>query len=392
LKDRLDAVQRSFGFSARRLGELAKSVRLGRFGADMPFQKEENAIFIPLIGTGDVVTSLEASPLKPHHYAQVVIDPASSDAQFVARFLNSELGRSLRESAETEGAAPRLHARFLEELPIFVPDLVNQQKMLEIETKIGIEENALLGLQNELASLRRELWKSPRETDHIAERLRTFAAQISSKTRTHLADELDDWFETLPFPLASILRAWQATSGDDFKTKYEHLLHFFEATAEFVSVVFLSAFSSKPAFFDEPKEMMARALQKVGLTFERPSFGTWKVVVECLGSQTRRLLRPGKNERALCGDLFADASLVLPETLSRAEIARVLSATNKLRNDWVGHGGVVGQAEARLRNEQLIRNSKSSGMPWAIYGLRPNCSKGSTRDFAEEFLRTRLPS
>jgi hypothetical protein len=98
------------------------------------------------------------------------------------------------------------------------------------------------------------MWKNPREINEISKRLKSFGARVSRKTRTYFANELDHWFETLPFPLASILRAWQATPGDDFKTKHEHLLHFFEAKAEFVSLVFLSAFSSKPSFFDEHKE------------------------------------------------------------------------------------------------------------------------------------------
>src|SRR6266851_8387926 len=32
----------------------------------------------------------------------------------------------------------------------------------------------------------------------------------------------------------------------------------------------------------------------------------------------------------------------------------ILSTTNKMRNDWGGHGGVVGQEEAELRNQQLL--------------------------------------
>jgi hypothetical protein len=40
--------------------------------------------------------------------------------------------------------------------------------------------------------------------------------------------------------------------------------------------------------------------------------------------------------------------------LARKELAMVLSTANRMRNDWAGHGGVVGQVEARLRNEQLL--------------------------------------
>jgi hypothetical protein len=44
----------------------------------------------------------------------------------------------------------------------------------------------------------------------------------------------------------------------------------------------------------------------------------------------------------------------LPEALCSKELAAIISTTNKLRNDWTGHGGMVGQDEARGRNEQLL--------------------------------------
>ncbi|MDZ7652840.1 MAG: hypothetical protein U5L03_09955 [Burkholderiaceae bacterium] len=94
----------------------------------------------------------------------------------------------------------------------------------------------------------------------------------------------------MPFPLASILRAWQATPSQDFRTKYEHLLHFFEATAEFASVVLLSAFSSNEALFAPHRQRLLETMQKHNLSFQRATFGAWKLVVEYLGRQTRDLL------------------------------------------------------------------------------------------------------
>src|SRR5262249_33498016 len=129
---------------------------------------------------------------------------------------------------------------------------------------------------------------------------------------------------------------------------------FFEATAEFISVVFLSAFSSKPGLWEIHKKKINESLQKQHNSFERATFGTWKLVVEYLGKQTRQLLDGDKESRDLCADMFADASLAVPESLSQTEIARVVSDTNKMRNDWTGHGGVIGQDEAKFRNEQLL--------------------------------------
>ncbi len=191
--------------------------------------------------------------------------------------------------------------------------------------------------------------------------MNNLSKRLGGGLKEHTAERLDQWFETLPFPLASILRAWQATPSQDFKTKHEHLLHFFEGTAEFVSVILLSAFSSNEALFGPHKQKLTEVMKNQNLSFQRATFGTWKLVVEYLGKQTRELLsengkkpEDARNERAVCADIFSDQSLAVPEALSRTELAAILSTTNKMRNDWSGHGGVVGQEEARLRNEQLL--------------------------------------
>jgi hypothetical protein len=354
LTDRLDEVRRSYGFVAHSLSELTSNIKLGRFGAEPTFPRQENAIFIPLIGITDVVTSQDEFSLKPQNYAQVVVEPSRSVARFVAQFLNSDLGRDIREMSKAGATIPKLNTRALNELPIFVPDLSTQQAILEIEVRIASEENALLGLQNELAAFRRELWANPRNTIELNQRLQSFSNRLPNAARQHAVDRLDQWFETLPFPLASILRAWQATPSEDFKTRHEHLLHFFEATAEFLSVILLSAFSARDSVFEAHKLRLAEAMTKGNLSFQRATFGTWKLVVEYLAKQTRQLLSGDKDERAICADIFADPSSALPRMLARKELAAVLSTTNTMRNDWTGHGGVVSQGEAKLRNQQLV--------------------------------------
>jgi hypothetical protein len=188
----------------------------------------------------------------------------------------------------------------------------------------------------------------------VDSRLQAFSSRLATEANTHVAATLEQWFETLPFPLASILRAWQTTPSQDYKTKHEHLLHFFEATAEFLSVIYLSAFESQQALFAGHKEKLAEAWKKQNLSIDRPTFGTWKVVVEYFSKQIRMLLAGESDNRALCAQLFADPTNALPGMLANKGLAAVLSATNKMRNDWTGHGGVVSQPESRLRNEQLL--------------------------------------
>jgi hypothetical protein len=270
----------------------------------------------------------------------------------VARFLNSELGREIRELSKT-GFIPKLTKQSVKDLRVFVPNLPTQRTVLEVESRIASERNIVLDLEIELDEFRRELWSSPRSLENVGQRLTALASRLSGNLKTHAVERLDQWFETLPFPLASILRAWQATQSQDFKTKYEHLLHFFEATAEFLSVILLSAFSSNEALFESHKLKMRESFQEMNLSFQRPTFGTWKLVVEYLGKQTRILLSGDKDGREVCSDIFSDPSFALPEALSRKELGTILSAANKMRNVR-SHGGVVSQEEAQLRNEQLV--------------------------------------
>lgn len=354
LAEQLQQAENRFQVPAVKLGKLAKSIQLGRSGVDFAFPNAENAVFVPLIGISDVVDSAEEMRLKPQNYAQVVIDPQQSGARFVACFLNSEMGRSIREANKSGLTISKLNTLDITELTIFVPNLETQGRILETAAKLAAEQNTVLALQNELAALHRDLWVSSQNLQEVDARVREFSARLSIGVKPHAASTFDQWFESLPFPLASILRAWQATDSDDYRAKYEHLLHFFEAAAEFLSLIYLSAFSSQPELFTIHKTKLIGIWRKQNLSLDRATFGTWKVVVEYFSKQTRELMSADREKRALCAELFADPSYVLSEMLGHKELVAVLSAANKMRNDWTGHGGVVNQAEAQLRNERLL--------------------------------------
>jgi hypothetical protein len=351
--ERLEAAEGKFGAPSVLLGELATKINLGRHEEGFEFQAHDNAIFLPLIGSSKVVDSVDELALKPQNYAQVAIDPSRSNAAFVARFLNSDLGTELREASKL-GFIPKLNTQTLRGLRILVPDLQTQKRMLEIESRIVAEHNTMLGIEIELDEYRRELWSDPKSTPRVSQYVTELSNRISGTLQQHAAAALDQWFETLPFPLASILRAWQATPSQDYKAKYEHLLHFFEGTTEFISVILLSAFKSNEMLFETQRSKLVESVAKQKLSFQRASFGTWKVVTEYLSKQTRLLLSGDKDAQALCADIFADQSLGLPRVLSKPQLLAVISDTNRMRNDWSGHGGIVGQDAAKLRNDLLL--------------------------------------
>jgi hypothetical protein len=354
VQERFEQAEQLFGAPAVPLEKLATVINLGRSGDDFQFPKHQNAIFIPLIGNSDVVDSLDALTLKPKNYAQVAIEPTISEARFVARFLNSEFGQEIRNLCRSGVVIPKLNKQTLMQLRVFVPALQTQKTMLEVEARMAAEQNTLTGLQNELGQFQRELWANPKSVKQVNQRLSVFSDRLSGGPKRYAVAALDQWFETLPFPLASILRAWQATPSQDFKTKYEHLLDFFEATAQFISIILLSAFKSNKALFEQHRLKLNQSMKDHSVSFRRASFGTWKFSVEYFGKQTRQLLSGNEDDRLLCAEIFSDSSNALPTTLSRIELVSMLSETNKMRNDWKGHGGVVGQEEAKLRNEQLL--------------------------------------
>ena len=169
--ERFGEAERRFGAPAVKLGEVATAINLGRFGESFAFEAQDNALFFPLIGNSKVVDSLGDLTLKKQNYAQVVIAPSWSNARFVARFLNSDFGKELREQSKTGAVIPKLNKQTLKELRVFVPDLQTQRRMLEIEARMTTEENTLLGLQNELGEFRRELWAAPRTAASVEQRL-----------------------------------------------------------------------------------------------------------------------------------------------------------------------------------------------------------------------------
>ena len=360
--DAMTAAEKRFGVPASNLEELGgtkSGIKLGQVGDKFAFQPLENAIYIPLIGIGDVLESPAELTLKPQNYAQVVIDPSRSKAGFVARFLNSEFGKELREQTKT-GFILKFNKRTLMELRVFVPDLESQRQMLDTEARIMVEQNTVMALQNEIAELRRELWANPKSAPQVQERIGSLARRLAGGIKQHASETLEQWFETLPFPLASILRAWQATPSQDFRTKYAHLLDFFEATAQFIGVILLSAFKSNDAIFAPHRRKITKSMRESNLSFDRATFGTWNTVVGYFGKQTRILLNENgkkqeeaKDDRELCADMFADTSLTLPQAFSREGYFKIFMATNKMRNLFT-HGGVVGQEEADLRNQQLL--------------------------------------
>jgi hypothetical protein len=120
--------------------------------------------------------------------------------------------------------------RLLTETALFLPDRQTQLRTLEADT-------ALTNLVSSLEDLRGRVWAQPASLKDILRQVKSI----------HRVPTFDDWIDTLPFPLATVLHIYHAATGNDEK-QYNHLDHFFEALGEFLAVVLLSGFLRAPTF------------------------------------------------------------------------------------------------------------------------------------------------
>lgn len=333
--------------------QISKSIKLGKQGESFEFSDIDNAMYIPLIGKSNVVGSVDELTMRPQNYAQIEINNNVAYKDFVIHYLNSAIGVDARLMNMTGVAIQRMNKSSLMSLGVFVPKLERQASIIEVSHQIRAQKNMIFALLNELNEKNTKLWKDPSQLEQLRIEIDNFKSQTTTETINRSDKSLKDWIETLPFPLASILRAWSATSDNDPKTKYEHLLHFFEAFAFFTGLVFLSAFRSNQSIYDEHKEGLRKVLIKNPI--QHASFGTWKSMVEYFSKQIRDKLKKDEG-KLIVEELFHDASLSLPSKLSDTALIEIITETNKYRNQWTGHGGVVGKDDAAQRNELLIES------------------------------------
>jgi len=351
--ERIEKAKEEFSYKGKIfvLGEVAVAINMGRHGDNFTFEEHPNTVYIPLVGNSEVVASVSDMKLKKQNYAQVVIDPNKTDSKFILHFLNSELGKDIRDLSRGESIIPRLNLTEIKSLFLFLPGIGIQRETLNVQDLINAEKSNIMGIQNELLAIERELWSNPEVPRNAQLRIKDISlkrTKVAKKTKEFMSS----WIETLPFPLASILRAWHATSNSDFKSKYEHLLFFFEATTLFISIIHLSAFKANNLLFTKYAYNLSNSLQKSRLDIKRPTFGTWKFIAGYFAKQTRIMLQ-NEQDKALSAEIFSDPTLKMPDILSKKALLEILDTTNKMRNDWKGHGGVINRKEAKNRNEKL---------------------------------------
>lgn len=386
----IDKLNRQLGLPKYNIKEVSLEINLFKKSSEQGFENKANCIYFPIIGNSPVVTSLEELKIKPHNCMQVVLNPELVVPSYAANFFNTDLGKKIRVSL-TSGMIPKIKKSSLELAPLFLPEVATQTELLGIDTKIK-------EMATQLDSLQRRLWNQPKRIADVKRDLGNINRDDGFKT----------WTENLPFPLASIL--WMYLGEDNPEHKVEHLLHFFEALAEFLATVMLSALSSDEEFFNDECKNCIEDDPEAYLKFAKASCGSWIILGERLARATRRLISSDKATAERCLELFARPNPAFVEMVSSKSGYEILTEVLGYRNNWKGHGGVCSGAETHKRLgilEELlsktrgiisyryeksmmlapVENEYSDG----IYNYRARLLRGYATPFARTSVQTRVP-
>ncbi len=295
-----------------------------------------NGLFLRLLGQSTAVLDPADLPLSAtRDFVRLSIDPNIADARYMVHWFNrSPVGQTTLATLSRGGALARLDLQTLLKATFFLPPLAEQRQVLH-----GIEH--LNRVRAEAAELESALWSFTEKTDVVVQQIRTINQE----------DRYEDWVESLPFPLASILWRHRAGGGSD-REQYEVLLHFFEATAAFVATIHLSAFMGDDDLWRNTAQGLSESLAKRQLSLDRATFGAWKLTVEYLSGKCRKLLATDEGKE-MCTRVYGTSNPNHISMICHPELLSALQRANSIRNTTSGHGGAIGLSEAQSIHDEL---------------------------------------
>ena len=165
--------------------------------------------------------------------------------------------------------------------------------------------------------------------------------------------EIEEWMETLPFPLASIL--WASFSSLNYEHKVDYLMDFFEAFSEFVVTILLSGLLSDKDFFQEDVSSIFNNMEEHSRDwYEKPSFGTWNYLGKELSKIIKNQLKDSYHKNQ-CLKSFGQVEPELLEALSCWELHQIFWKVSNLRNDWKHSVSHVSEEQYQTRF-QILEN------------------------------------
>jgi hypothetical protein len=197
--------------------------------------------------------------------------------------------------------------------------------MLQVGRQLIAEETEIPKLQSGFSELREESSSMPKDVA---------ATSAISEKKAFVG-----WLETLPFPLASILWRYQTITRP--KDQFEMLTKFFEALAEFLSTLLLSAVKTDDVLWSEARGMLSRYREQL----EKSSFGAWVNVAAATAKSLRTIYNTERSSGGICGGrvahMLSTRHSEFIQALFSKRVISVLQEANAHRNAYTGHGGIL---------------------------------------------------
>ena len=302
-------------------------------------KEDSSSIFIRLIGKAQASRQSERFPITAE-VAHIKVNIDLVEPGFMEYWFNEcRIGQLTIGSVQSGGTIPRTRIESLLEATIYLPPKDQQRIVCD----------AWLYLQKVRA-----------EADELETSLSDWSespAQVLVRIKSINQEDLyEDWLESLPFPLASILWRHHAAK-DSYRERYQTLLHFFEATAAFIATIHLSAYMSNDSEWERIGEDLSSKLSKQNLSLEKATFGTWKLIVERLASASSSALGKANEDTDkinILEQIYGTSERQVLEMLTHKQLLQVLQSANKIRNDNIGHSGAIGEDAAKQIHKELL--------------------------------------
>ena len=119
-----------------------------------------NSIYIPKIGSQQVVSDIEQTVIKHQNYFQVVCDPEFVTADYLSVFFQSRLGRLILQSLYSDNFIRSISKTALTKAVLPIPDLKSQYEIVESLRKLKL-------ITEKVSSFEESLARNPISSNHV---------------------------------------------------------------------------------------------------------------------------------------------------------------------------------------------------------------------------------
>ena len=279
-------------------------------------EEAEATVYIPKKATTKVVTRPTEYDAKPSEYFRIIVKQEMIIPDFLAYVLNTESGIELRLRAMV-GKTHQFNITNIKALKVPLPSINFQNEILKLDSELN-------QLSQEVANLREKLKQQPIKYKDVRKEI----TQINNH-----GDRFDQWVESLPYPIATILKRYQVAG--DVRDKQDILLYFFEAYSIFGAAILVEGYRKYPDYKKDIQELNPEL-------FEKSSFGNWVLMNILISKSIRRLLSDKQSMDTIL-DCFCTEDRNIINSLINKDICKILQDACNNRNSWRGHSGYTGR-------------------------------------------------